>query len=96
MAAKRFNTFFAPWAEKQINLSALVVHPDFRRRGGGTILVNWGLRAARGKGWPVTLCASPMGKLLYDHLKFEWIATEVTRAEGEKETLTCAVMVRGV
>ncbi len=87
-------TYFTKWAEKQINLSALVVHPDFRRRGGGTMLVNWGIKAAGEKGWPVTLCASPMGQFLYNYLNFEKIATEVTQVEGEDETLTCAVMVR--
>ena len=92
-AGKRFQTYFAKWAEEQINLSALVVHPDFRRQGAGTMLVNWGIKAAHEKGWPVTLCASPMGKLLYEHLKFERIATEVVRAEDEEETMSSAVMV---
>ena len=94
MAGKRFKTYFAEWAEKQVNLSTLVVHPAFRRRGGGTKLVNWGIDAAKEKFWPVTLCASPMGQLLYEHLKFEKIDTEVVRVEGEKEILRSAVMIR--
>ena len=72
-----------------MNLSALVVHPAFRQHGAGTMLVDWGIKAADTKGWPVTLCASPMGQLLYQHQ----IATEVFRVVGEDETLTSAVMV---
>ncbi|GJC77406.1 acetyltransferase [Colletotrichum liriopes] len=93
-AGQRFQTYFAQWAEEQINLSALVVHPDYRRRGGGTQLVNWGLTAAEEKRWPVTLCASPMGQLLYAHLKFHKFATEVVQVEGEEEILESAVMAR--
>ena len=58
------------------------------------MLVNWGIEAAEEKGWPVTLCASPMGQLLYEHLKFTKIATEIVRVEGEEEILSSAVMVR--
>jgi len=40
-AGKRFTTtYFTKWGKHQVNLSALVVHPDFRLRGGGTILVD--------------------------------------------------------
>jgi predicted N-acetyltransferase YhbS len=72
-----------------------VVHPDFRLRGGGTMLVRWGITVAEGKGWPVTLCASPMGRFLYDYLGFEKISSEVVQVEGEEETLTSTVMVYG-
>lgn len=92
-AGKRFQTYFAKWAEKQINLSTLVVHPDHRRRGAGTMMVNWGIEAAEDKGWPVTLCASPMGRFLYEHLHFKLMAIEIVQVEGEEETLESAVMV---
>ncbi|KAJ8061978.1 hypothetical protein OCU04_009761 [Sclerotinia nivalis] len=92
-AAQRFETYFAEWAEKQVNLSSLVVHPDFRLRGGGTMLVQWGITVAKSKGWPVTLCASPMGCFLYEYLGFEKIASEVVQVEGDEETLTSTVMV---
>ena len=72
-----------------------MVHPDFRLRGAGTKLVRWGIEVAEGKGWPVTLCASPMSLLLYEHLGFEKIASEVVQVEGEEETLTSAVMIYG-
>ncbi|KAH6722679.1 hypothetical protein BKA61DRAFT_651148 [Leptodontidium sp. MPI-SDFR-AT-0119] len=92
-AGQRFKTYFAEWAEKQVNLASLVVHPDFRLRGGGSMLVRWGMNVADGKGWPVTLCASPMGRFLYEYLGFKTIASEVVQVEGEKETLTSTVMV---
>ena len=41
----------------------------------------------------MTLCASPMGQLLYEHLGFDQLATEVVRVEGEEETLESTVMV---
>ncbi|KAK0739496.1 hypothetical protein B0T21DRAFT_247758, partial [Apiosordaria backusii] len=84
-AGQRFHTSFAEWADKQVNLSSLVVHPDFRRRGGGTMLVRWGMDRAQAKAWPVTLCASPMGQFLYEYLGFRNIATEVVQVEGEEE-----------
>ena len=96
MTGNRFKTYFAEYANEQINLAALVVHPDFRRRGAGTTSVNWGIENAEKKGWPVTLCASPMGQLLYEHLKFTKIATEIVRVEGEEEILSSAVMVRQI
>ena len=95
---RRFKTHFAIYHGRQFNLSTPVMHPDFRRRGAGTMLVNWGImkgEAVRSCRWPVTLCASPINKMLYDHVKFREIATEVVRVEGEEETVTSSVMVYG-
>jgi hypothetical protein len=72
-----------------------VIHPEFRLRGGGTMLVIWGITVAEGKGWPVTLCASPMGRFLYQYLGFEKIASEVVQVEGDEKTLTSTAMVYG-
>jgi len=55
--------------------------------------VNWGKNAAIEKGWPVTVCASPLGALLYAHLKFKDIGTEVIQAEGEEDFFSSAVML---
>ena len=98
VAGRRFWTHFAIYHARQINLSARVVHPDFRRRGAGTMLVNWGIKkadAVRSCRWPVTLCRSPMGRMLYEYLKFREIATEVVRVEGEEETVKSSVTVYG-
>jgi predicted N-acetyltransferase YhbS len=95
VAAKRYRPggFFHKWAEKQINLSVLTVLPDFRRQGVGTMMVQWGIKAAVEKGWPVTVCASPLGALLYVHLKFVDIGTEVIQVEDEQDSFSSAVMV---
>lgn len=57
------------------------------------MLVHWGIEAAKKEGWPVTLCASPMGEMLYKHLDFEKIATEVVRIHDEEESVASAVMI---
>ncbi|KAK5632160.1 hypothetical protein RRF57_007874 [Xylaria bambusicola] len=57
------------------------------------MMVHWGTSVASEKGWPVTLCASPMGQLLYEHLKFVVIGTEVIQAEDEESSFSSAVMV---
>lgn len=92
-AGQRSERYFAKWGERRVHLSVLVVEPVFRRLGVGTMLVNWGIDTAKGRGVPVTLCASPMGELLYKHLEFEKIATEVVRIDGEEESVASAVMV---
>lgn len=47
-------------------------------------------------GFPTTVCASPMGRRLYEHLKlgFEVIGTELVKCDGEEEVLETTVMVR--
>ncbi|KAK7414947.1 hypothetical protein QQX98_006272 [Neonectria punicea] len=95
VASKRYEPdgFFYKWGEKQMTLSVLTVLPSFRRRGIGTMMVHWGTQAAAEKGFPVTVCASPQGELLYVHLKFERIGTEVIQAADEEESFESAVMV---
>ncbi|KAG8158244.1 hypothetical protein KVR01_012005 [Diaporthe batatas] len=90
---QRFRTYF-PFGDKQLYLSSLIVRPSFRRRGAGTLLVNWGIQLAEGRGWPVTLAATPMGKFLYASLGFQVIGVEVIRANGEEESLETTMMVR--
>ncbi len=87
-----FKKYFQKYKEKQIHLWIVVTHPDFRRRGAGTMLTSWGIEAAEERDWPVTVFASPMGQLLYAYLNFEKIATEYIQAEGEEEKLTFSVM----
>ncbi|KAI9705691.1 MAG: hypothetical protein M1820_005101 [Bogoriella megaspora] len=48
--------------------------PKFRRRGVGTLLLNWGLERAREEGIPVLLQATPAGKPLYEKAGFDKIA----------------------
>lgn len=81
-----FARFFAPYGKEQIHLWLLVTHPNFRRRGAGTMLCNWGLVEATKKGWILTVLASPMGKILYEHLGYNLVGTEKVQADGEDET----------
>jgi GNAT superfamily N-acetyltransferase len=90
--ARCFNQYFAKYGNSQIHLWLIVTHPDFRRRGLGTMLTTWGLDKALSKGWPVTVFASPMGELLYRQLGLACIAREHIQVEGEDEKLDFAVM----
>ena len=63
-----YDKYFSGYGGKQIHLWLLTTHPDFRRRGAGTMLYNWGFDRAAEKGWVVTVLASPLGKLLYERL----------------------------
>ncbi|KAK1081429.1 hypothetical protein LTR33_004692 [Friedmanniomyces endolithicus] len=91
-AGKAFAKYFAKYAEKQIHLWLIVTHPNFRRRGAGSVLMKWGIDAAEQKGWPVTVFASPMGELLYSHLGFSRIATKIVQVDDEPQKLTSAIM----
>ncbi|EGX52803.1 hypothetical protein AOL_s00007g139 [Orbilia oligospora ATCC 24927] len=54
-------------------LSHLLVHPDHKRKGFGTILTLWGLYHAAKEGLPVFLTASTEGEGLYKKLGFRVI-----------------------
>ncbi|KAK2070063.1 hypothetical protein P8C59_004596 [Phyllachora maydis] len=51
-------------------LRILLCHPDYRRRGAGSELVQWGLKRAVARGLDATLFSSPMGYSLYRQLGF--------------------------
>lgn len=90
---KRWERHFSKYGEDQVNLAVLVIHPDVRHRGVGTMLVNWGIKLAERKAVPVTVFATPTGESLYAHLKFKRIGTEVVQADGEEESISSGVMV---
>jgi GNAT superfamily N-acetyltransferase len=90
---QRPKKYFSQYGVKQVYLSILMTHPDFRRHGAGTMLMKWGIDHAREKRWPVTVCASPMGRLLYAHLGFEVIAIEEVRVDDEEDVLQTTIMV---
>jgi GNAT superfamily N-acetyltransferase len=52
-------------------LNILFTHPDYRRKGIGAMLVQWGIDTARTLGIEFWLNATPVGKPLYEKLGFE-------------------------
>jgi GNAT superfamily N-acetyltransferase len=64
-----------------LDLGLLAVHPDFHRRGVGTMLVKWGLKEAEERGLPAYLEASPAGFPLYSGLGFWQVDSVVVKAE---------------
>jgi ribosomal protein S18 acetylase RimI-like enzyme len=83
---RSFDKSFARYGERQLHLWMLITHPDFRRRGAGTQLCNWGVEeSARRGGWILTVMASPMGKSLYDHLGYNLVGCETAKVDGEEE-----------
>ncbi|KAF2761039.1 acyl-CoA N-acyltransferase [Pseudovirgaria hyperparasitica] len=85
--------FDSVYGNKQIRLRVLCVHPDFRRRGAGEALCNWGFDLAKQEGVPVTIVASPMGKRLYARLGCEVLGEYEIRADGEDESCTEICMI---
>ena len=88
-----YNKYLSGYGEKQIHLWLLTTHPDFRRRGAGTMLCNWGIDRAAEKGWVVTVLASPLGKLLYEYLGCKLLGSVTVRVDEEKEKLLVFCLV---
>jgi predicted acetyltransferase len=80
-----FEMYFRKYHQRQLHLWMLMTHPQFRRRGAGTMLCNWGLKESAKRGdWPLTLMASPMGKGLYEHLGYKLLGNGVAQISGEE------------
>jgi GNAT superfamily N-acetyltransferase len=74
-------------------LALLATHPDYRRRGAGTALTQWGMEKALAEGFDVGLEASPMGFPVYKHLGFEFLEEVVVQVEGDDAKISLKVMV---
>jgi ribosomal protein S18 acetylase RimI-like enzyme len=79
--------FDEKFGENQLNLTVLCTHPEFRRRGAGTRLVEWGKFKALEAGMAVTLFSSPMGRKLYSKLGFTEVGDVKIQVPGEEEVL---------
>ena len=83
---RSFDSFFARYGDEQLHLWMLITHPNFRRRGAGSQLCNWGVEeSARRGGWILTVMASPMGKDLYEHLGCSLVGCETAQVDVEEE-----------
>lgn len=91
-----FAKYFATYGKEQLFLDMLVTHPNFRRRGAGTMLCNWGRDEAVRKGWTLTVMASPMGRFLYEHLGYTLVGSEKVQADGEDEQFDIDSLVKRV
>ncbi|KAJ5800681.1 uncharacterized protein N7518_002749 [Penicillium psychrosexuale] len=87
-----FDTYFAKYGNRQLHLGWLITHPDFRRRGAATMLCDWGRKEAMKRGWMWTVIASPIGKLLYEHLGCDLVGAETIRVLGEDESVDIYMM----
>jgi GNAT superfamily N-acetyltransferase len=80
------------YGDHQLHLGMICTLPDYQRRGAGTMQCKWGLDLAKEKKLEVTLFASPMGRLLYEHLGFDVRGTVIVQVKGEEEKLTIKAM----
>ncbi|KAF8545249.1 hypothetical protein BDD12DRAFT_637208, partial [Trichophaea hybrida] len=78
---------------ENFHLDLLCTHPDWRRRGAGTMLTEWGINHARQECVDVGVESSPMGLSLYERLGFLLIDTKEVQVEDEDEKLLVRVMV---
>lgn len=88
-----FDRYFGKLGNRQVHLWLLATHPDFRRRGAGTMLCNWGMEKAKEKGHPITVLASPMGKQLYMELGYRFLGSVHCQVDDEEELFEVACLI---
>lgn len=88
------------WGNKRLELADCAADPLYHRRGAGKALLEYGLEKAREANVPITLTASPMGRLLYLRLGFRELGFfdcgeegEEGEGKGEEEKVRTWVMV---
>ncbi|KAK7429715.1 hypothetical protein QQZ08_003741 [Neonectria magnoliae] len=91
-----FEAHFAKYGNDQLNLSILVTHPDFRRRGAATMLCNWGQKKSVETGRVLTVMASPMGKPLYLSLGYELVGSVIAQVDSEEEKVDIDILKKDV
>ncbi|KAI1374759.1 acyl-CoA N-acyltransferase [Hypoxylon crocopeplum] len=92
--SEAFDSYFGQYGDGQIHLWLLATHPDFRCRGAGTRLCQWGLERAARQSLHTTVLASPMGKRLYEELSFANCGSFFIQAGSEAEKLELWAMAR--
>ena len=80
--------------KQRMSLAQLLTHPDYRRRGAATMLLQWGLEQADREAWPITLFAGPAGVSIYQRAGFEIIVNITVQVAGEEVRLEMPAMVR--
>ncbi|KAI4939836.1 uncharacterized protein J4E92_001122 [Alternaria infectoria] len=74
-------------------LVLLATHPDYRRRGAGTALTQWGVDQALAAGIDVGLEASPMGFPLYQHMGFVLLENLVIKPDADDDPASMLLRV---
>jgi GNAT superfamily N-acetyltransferase len=87
------STYWETMFPQNYYLILLATHPDYRRRGAGTALTQWGIIQALTAGVDVGLEASPMGFPLYLHLGFVLLEDLVIKADDDPTSVLLRVMV---
>lgn len=93
MEVARRRYFSDIYGADHIHLKILATHPDYRRRGAGTKLCNWGIDLAKKNQTYISVFASPMGEKLYAHLGFKELAVVVVQVKGEEEKVSITAML---
>jgi predicted N-acetyltransferase YhbS len=73
------------YGHKQLSLAQVATHPDYFRRGAGTMLIKWGLDLAEKETWAVTVFAGPKAYRVYERLGFKTLGTARAQVDGEEE-----------
>lgn len=92
IGAAKSRYFDGVYGNEQLNLMILATHPDYRRQGAASMLMQWGLEKATREKVALTLFSSPMGLPLYTKLGFNTVSVIEVRVEGEEEHKTLPVM----
>jgi ribosomal protein S18 acetylase RimI-like enzyme len=90
------NMHFKYWETKyprNYRLWLLATHPDYRRRGAGTALTQWGIEQGLATGFDIGLEASPMGFPLYQSLGFIFLEEMVIEPDNDDARVSFKVMV---
>lgn len=88
--AEVFDSVFGP---RQLHLQILATHPRYQRRGAGKALCEWGLQLAERVSVPITVFASPMGRILYQRTGFVPVdEVRIKAMENDNEGVVLAAM----
>jgi predicted N-acetyltransferase YhbS len=85
--------FDSVYGNKQLGLAQLATHPDYFRRGAGTMLAKWGMGLAEKNKWAITVFAGPMAYGPYERLGFKTLGIATTQAKDEEEKIEFPGMV---
>ncbi|KAK3114203.1 hypothetical protein LTR53_007703 [Teratosphaeriaceae sp. CCFEE 6253] len=89
---KRQELFVAKFEDRQMSLRHLATHPDYRRRGAGSMVLQWGFERAREQGVAITMFATEVGEPLYERHGFKVLDRIRIQVEGEEEYLMISCM----